>query len=99
MQNIGYYMCRPISLHSGVSLVRNLGESWIRVNKISIFQANFREISIVSGNFTKSSIFPGKFYKNLIISGKFLKNFEFLRQFLKQFLFSMEKLLIYSYFR
>ena len=52
------------------------GGSWIQVNKISIFQANFREISI---------FFQAISQQILIFPGKFLKNFDFFRQILKNF--------------
>src|SRR6218665_402189 len=73
--------------------------SGIRVNKISIFQANFREISIFQAISRKILIliFAGKFLKNVNFSGKFFKNFDFSGN-LKQFRFSRQKLLIYSYF-
>ena len=51
--------------------------SWIRVNKISIFQANLRDISIFEGNFTKNFVSPGKFSKK----------FDFFRQIFKKFRF------------
>src|SRR6218665_3538712 len=63
-------------------------EIWgLRVNKISFFQANFREISIFSGNLTKKFDF----------SRQIFRKFRVFRQ-LKKIGFSRQKLLIYSYF-
>ena len=61
--------------------------SWIRVNKISIFQAKFREILIFSGNFTKNFDFRGIFL-----------NFDFSGNCFLKIPFSRQKLLIYSHF-
>ena len=68
---------------------------WIRVNKISTFQANCRGISIFfcSSNFTKKfdfsrqifekiSFFPGNFRKISIFFRQMFEEFRFLRQFL-----------------
>src|SRR6218665_1786836 len=51
--------------------------SWIRVNKISIFQANFREISNFSGNFTKNFDFSGQILEQFQFFQAILKNSDF----------------------
>src|SRR6218665_218194 len=70
-----------------VSIWLEISGLWIRVNKTSVFQANFREISIFSGNFTKISIFFRQIFEK----------FRFLQEILRKIRFSRQKLLIYSY--
>src|SRR6218665_2127135 len=61
--------------------------SWIRVNKISIFQANLRDISIFEGNFTKNFVSPDKYSKNFDFFGQIFEKFRFFRPNFQKFRF------------